>query len=57
MGGRAPDAARRFVEAWAVWGHAREHEASIGLSLLPDLTRMADARDMVPKTNAVMNLI
>lgn len=38
-------------EVWAGFGHAGELEASIGLSLFPDLMNMADARGMVPETN------
>jgi creatinine amidohydrolase len=46
-----------LFEVWAGWGHAGELEASIGLSLFPDLMHMDDARGMVPETNAFVKEI
>ena len=40
-----------LFEVWAGWGHAGELEASIGLSLFPQLMHMDDARGMVPEVN------
>jgi creatinine amidohydrolase len=40
-----------LFEVWAGWGHAGELEASIGLSLFPELMHMKEARGMVPEVN------